>query len=155
MQVWVLNRQRKFPLDRDRMARVAGFVLEALGQTGTELSIVFVSDRKITQLNRMYLSRNHPTDVMAFSQREGEGGTMHPHVLGDVIISTETAAAQARERGTSLEEELDLLLVHGILHLLGYEHTLGKNEAQRMTRRQKRLCQEIRKRFSTGRKNIK
>jgi probable rRNA maturation factor len=137
------------------MASVAGFVLGAMGQAGSELSIAFVSDRKITELNRVYLSRNHPTDVMAFSQREGEGGTIQPHVLGDVIISVETAATQAQERGTSLEAELDLLLVHGILHLLGYEHTLGRNEARRMIRQQKRLMKEVQERFPSSRKKLK
>ncbi len=144
---WVANRQRKFPVDRDRIRKAALFVLDAMGMVGAELSVVFVSDRRIRQLNRDYLSRNGPTDVLAFSQREGEGGDVNPSVLGDVVISTETASRQAAERGMRIEEEMDVLLVHGILHLLGYEHTLARNEAQRMARKEKSLLKEIQKRF--------
>jgi len=147
-RVWVANRQRKHPVNRERTERVGAFVLEAMGQEGAELSVTFVSDRRIARLNRTYLAKNRATDVLAFSQREGEGGGVQPHVLGDVIISTETAAAQAADCGETLERELDMLLVHGILHLLGFEHTLGRGEAQRMMRRQDRLLRQVRDRFS-------
>lgn len=145
--VRVANRQRKLTLDPERAFRVAGFVLESLGQAGSELSVVFVSDRAVTRLNRTYLGKNHATDVLAFSQREGEGCTLHPGVLGDVIISVETAAVQAEESGTSFLEELDLLLIHGILHLLGYDHTVGGKTAERMVRKQGELFRKVRKRF--------
>ena len=145
--IWVSNRQRKFLVDRDRTKIVAHFVLDTMGAEGAELSIVFVSDRRITQLNRNYLSRNRPTDVLSFSQTEGEGGQVNPLILGDVVISTETAAAQAEERGNPFHEELDILLVHGILHLLGYEHTLAEDEAKRMIRTEKQLLKQIWKRF--------
>jgi len=156
VQVRVVNRQRKFPLDRVRTTEVATFLLEEMGQSGAELSVAFVSDRTITRLNRTYLGRSHPTDVMAFSQREGEGGALHPSLLGDVIISTETAAVQATEEETCLSEELDVLLVHGILHLLGYEHTRSREDALRMSRKQAELVRKVRNRYpATGLKRSK
>jgi len=142
--VWVANRQRKVAVDRKRIKQVAEFVLHGLGMKGMELSVVLVSDRRIQELNRTYLGRSRPTDVLAFSQTEGEGGGLHPGFLGDVVISVETAAREAKERGRGLQEELDLLLVHGILHLAGYEHTETKQEAARMFRKQRALLKKIR-----------
>jgi len=152
-EVRVANRQRRLPVDRERAVRVAVFALESLGQAGSELSVVFVSDQAIRRLNRAYLGRHHATDVLAFSQREGEGWTHYPAVLGDVIISAETAAAQAKERDTSLREELDLLLIHGILHLIGYEHTAAREEARRMARKQGELFRKVQKRFPARQKS--
>ena len=147
-RVWVANRQRSLVVDRERIRDVAVFVLDAVGVRDAELSVVLVSDRGIRKLNRDYLGRNRPTDVLAFSQREGEGGDLHPSFLGDVVISVETASAEADQRGSSLNQELNTLLVHGILHLLGHEHTQGRKEAARMNRKQKALVQRIGRRFS-------
>jgi len=93
-----------------------------LGYRESELSILLVDDDEITHLNRQYLSRDHATNVLAFAMREGEDKHLHPDILGDVVISTETAQREAQQRGVSLDEEMALLLVHGILHLLGYDH---------------------------------
>lgn len=147
-RVLVANRQRKIVVDRKRIGRIAEFLLQQLNTKGMELSVALVSDRKIAELNRTYLGRSRPTDVLAFSQIEGEGGRFHPGFLGDVVISMETAAKQANEQGIRLEEELDLLLVHGILHLLGYEHTKGRTEATRMLRKQGVLLKRVRENFS-------
>lgn len=73
-------------------------------------------------LHGRYLGDPTPTNVMSFAQREGEFGDLEPDVLGDVVISVETAARDAAEAGASLEDEVTFLLVHGILHLLGYDH---------------------------------
>ena len=101
------------------------------------------------QLNRQYLRRNCPTDVLAFAQWEGGGERLHPTCLGDVVISVETAAGQAAHAGAHLNQELDLLLVHGILHLIGYEHTGAHEEAVAMGKKQRQLVRSIRKRFPT------
>jgi len=96
------------------------------------LSILLVDDDEITQLNRKYLSRDHPTNVLAFAMGEGEDRELNPYLLGDVVISTETAHKEARQRGLTVQEEMALLLVHGILHLLGYEHEGAPEEAAKM-----------------------
>jgi rRNA maturation RNase YbeY len=147
-RVWVANRQRKVAVDRNRLREAADYVLESLGFEDAELSVVLVSDRRIEQLNRDYRGRNRPTDVLAFSQREGGAEGFNAAWLGDVVISVETAGEQAARHGVALDHELDLLLVHGILHLIGYEHTRGPDEAAVMRRKQRQLLRGIRKRLS-------
>lgn len=99
---------------------------------GCELSILLVDDDEMTHLNLKYLARDHPTNVLAFPMREGKDKHLHPDLLGDVIISTETAEREAHHRGVTLGEEMALLLVHGILHLLGYDHEGAPDEAAAM-----------------------
>ncbi len=104
-----------------------------------ELSISFVDDARIQELNRRYLGRNKPTNVLAFSMREGEFPSLHPQVLGDVIISVDTARRQSTRFGLSERETIALLMIHGILHLLGYEHEGTKKGAHQMALKQKEL----------------
>ncbi len=86
-----------------------------------EISIVYCSDDFIRQLNRDYRGFDRPTDVLSFAQEELEYPADAPEVLGDVVISLETSARQAAEGGRTLQQEVEWLLVHGILHLLGYD----------------------------------
>ena len=95
------------------------------------------------QLNREYLSRDHPTNVLAFAMREGEDQNLHPLLLGDVVISTETAQREAQQRGVTLAEELTLLLIHGVLHLLGYEHEGVPEEAAKMEAKEEELLTRL------------
>jgi probable rRNA maturation factor len=97
-----------------------------------ELSIVLVDDDEIQQLNRNYLQRDKPTNVISFPMREGEDSGLNPSLLGDVVISTETAARDADEAGISFESELLFLLLHGILHLCGYDHERGTEAEARL-----------------------
>ena len=97
-----------------------------------ELSVVFVDDSEIALLNQQYLHRSGPTNVISFPMREGEFGNLHPEILGDVVISVETAAREAEELSQSVEKRIDFLLVHGILHLLGYDHEKSEENARRM-----------------------
>lgn len=76
----------------------------------------------MADLNARFRGVAEPTDVLSFPMREGEFGDIAPHMLGDVVIGVQTAEAMARERSCTLDEILDLLLIHGILHLLGYDH---------------------------------
>ncbi len=146
-RVLLSNRQRKVRVDSKRLQEVAALALEMLDFEEAELSVLLVSDQKIRELNRQYLDRDRPTDVLAFAQWEGGGETVDPTWLGDVVISTETAKAQAEQEGAALNQELDLLLVHGILHLIGYDHTRGSKEAAAMGRKQNRLLRRIHERF--------
>ncbi len=118
-------------------------VLGNLGLPEAELSLMLVDDNEMQELNRRFLGRDKPTNVLAFSMREGEFSSLHPHLLGDLVISIETAKRQSKSSDLSEMEMLILLLIHGILHLIGYEHERGKKEAREMAMKQKELFQMI------------
>jgi rRNA maturation RNase YbeY len=107
-----------------------------------ELSVVLVDDREMQALNATYRKKNRPTDVLAFSMREGEPAP-RTNLLGDVVISVDTAARQAAERGVSVAAEIRTLLAHGILHLLGYDHERSPAEARRMFALQRKLMMRL------------
>lgn len=107
-----------------------------------ELSLLLVSDAVMRQLNRDWRGADRPTDVLSFSQSEGPGGAP-PGLLGDVVISLDSARRQAAERAASLGSELDRLLIHGVLHLLGYDHERSAAEARRMQRRERALARRL------------
>lgn len=118
---------------------VAKKMLAALQIKEAELSIVLTDDAQIKILNRDYRQKDRPTDVLAFAMREGETGQLAGDLLGDVVISLETAARQASGQGHSLREEVVFLLGHGLLHLLGWDHeTKAKDRAMRAET--ERLC---------------
>jgi probable rRNA maturation factor len=127
---------------------VAQRILNASGCPDAELSLVIVSDRQIRVINRDYLQRDKPTNVISFSMQEGEGSGVSPELLGDVVISAETAARDADEAGTTFESELYFLLLHGILHLLGYDHERsGADAAARMEAREQELFSMLAREF--------
>lgn len=112
---------------------VAARILSALGCPTSELSVAIVGDRSMRILNREYLGKDRPTNVISFSMQEGEFGAVTPELLGDVVISADTAAREAEESGVTFRERLVFLLMHGILHLTGYDHERsGEEEARRM-----------------------
>jgi probable rRNA maturation factor len=109
------------------------------------LSILVVDDDQIRVINRDYLGKDRPTNVISFAMQEGAGGGIQPDLLGDVVISAETAARDAGEANISAEEELYFLLLHGILHLLGYDHERGNEaDARRMRAREQELFRVVR-----------
>ena len=132
----VIDRQRSARVDRERIVRTVAHALRREGLSRGEVTVLLVGDRRIRELNRRWRSLDRPTDVLAFSQTEGPGGRLQPAVLGDIVISVATAARQARAAGHSLARELDLLVVHGVLHLAGFEHESGPAGARRMRRRE-------------------
>jgi len=103
-----------------------------LGYTESELSILIVDDEEMAKINQQYRRIDHATDVLAFPMHEGEFGAIAPEMLGDIVICAQTAQTMARETGTALESVLNLLLVHGILHLIGLDHEAGPAEANQM-----------------------
>lgn len=115
-------------------------ILNDLGCTSSELSVTIVGDRSMRTLNRDYLGKDRPTNVISFSMQEGEYGNLNPDLLGDVVISADTTAREAEEGGIRFEERLVFLLLHGILHLTGYDHERsGEAEAARMEKREAEL----------------
>jgi len=103
-------------------------MLRALALPKAELSILLCTDPEIHELNRDYRHKDKPTDVLAFALREGEAGHLAGDHLGDVVISVDTAARQAKERKHSLKTEAITLLAHGLLHLLGWDHNTDEEE---------------------------
>jgi rRNA maturation RNase YbeY len=114
-------------------------LLRALDEHQAELGIALVDDAEMQELNRVYRHRDRPTDVLAFAAREGQRVPGDEEVLGDVVISLETALRQARQRGHSAAVEVRTLLTHGVLHLAGYDHERSPADARRMFARQRQL----------------
>jgi probable rRNA maturation factor len=126
--------QGRTPLACIIVRRAAERMLRSLKLEQAELSILLCDDEVIQRLNRDYRRKNRPTDVLAFAMREGEAVVGDSEVLGDVVISLTTSSRQAEERDRTLQQEVELLLAHGLLHLLGYDHRTAA-EARRMNAR--------------------
>jgi probable rRNA maturation factor len=110
--------------------------------------VLIVDDSDIQEINRDYLGKDRPTNVISFAMQEGEGLGVQPDLLGDVVISADTATRDADDAGVSFESELYFLLLHGILHLLGYDHERGTIEdARRMEIREKEIFSMIQEEF--------
>jgi probable rRNA maturation factor len=136
-----IKRRKGLPgLDVRKFRRRAERLLKLLELQQCELSVLLTNDAEMTDLNRTYRNRNRTTDVLSFPQlSDGQGG-YHPAILGDVVISVTTARRQAKVRRSPLLEELTILLVHGVLHLIGHEHEkAGRKRAASMRREQRRL----------------
>ena len=115
-------------------------ILDVLGCPEAELSVTIVGDRSIRVLNRDYLGRDKATNVISFAMQEGEFGALNPQLLGDVVISADTAAREADEAGEPFLNRLAFLLMHGILHITGYDHERsGEAEAARMEEREREI----------------
>lgn len=121
-----------------KVERWARILFSHLGIKGRELGILLVDDKEIQELNRQYLGRDRPTNVLAFPM-DGPSNRL----LGDIVISVQTAQREAEERGVSLEEHLALLLIHGILHLLGYDHEKGGRQETEMKRKERELLKVV------------
>ncbi len=148
MEVLIDNRQNKYPISPKRIQKTAQAVLNALDYPNGELSILIVDDFQIAELNQQYLNRTGPTNVIAFPMREGSFADLTPQLLGDVVISAETAHREGQSIGMAAETRLNQLLVHGILHLLGYDHEKNEQEAQRMETKSRELLNRIEKDLS-------
>jgi len=114
-------------------------VLASLKLQDRDLSILFVDDRKITAMNKEFFGKDRPTNVISFSYLEGMPG----EALGDVIISVERAADEARAAAIPFYERLFHLIIHGIVHIIGYDHVKGKSEARKMRYREKKLMRFV------------
>lgn len=117
--------------------------MDELGHPEAELSVLFVDDAKIRALNWQYLRRDKPTNVIAFPMQQGELSGLQPNLLGDIVISIETAKRQSHQFGLDELSMVTLLLIHGILHLLGYDHERSKKKAKEMALKQKQLLQKV------------
>ena len=141
MATEVVNRQRRVRIDRGRIAHLADQALEAAGRPDAAITVAFVRDAAIRRLNRDYRGKDISTDVLSFPAEQnlpaslaqagrvedGPGG-----YLGDVVISADKAVSQAQESCYSFEREVSELVIHGVLHLCGYDHETDRGEMNRM-----------------------
>jgi probable rRNA maturation factor len=140
MPIFVQNKQRKLKLPTAELKARAQRVLGELGYPTSELTVVFLTDAAIAEVNAEWRQKNGPTDVLSFSFLEGEALETAPDIaqmLGDIVISVETAQAQATDRdaelggvGYGLLEELTFLLIHGALHIVGFDHEEPEQAAE-------------------------
>jgi len=130
-------------LDLRLLRRRAVAAMRALGRARDELSLSLVDDAAIADLNRRYRGRDAATDVLAFSLLEGEHDAHRGALIGDVVISVDTAARQARARHRSLDETVARLLIHGMLHVVGHDHE-REDEARAMRAEERRLWRALR-----------
>ena len=140
MNLQIKNNQNKIKIDRHKIRGMVGKITKILDCVDKELSLCFVDDEIIKQLNKQYLGKDKATNVLSFSLREDEYGDVNPQILGDIVISVETAKKDALESGLSIAQEIDFLIIHGLLHLLGYNHeNTTKKEANLMRQQEKEL----------------
>ena len=127
------------------MQKTAQVVLNALDCPEGELSILLVDDLQIAKLNTKYLNRKGPTNVIAFPMRNGEFPNITPQLLGDIALSVETAHKESKTASISLEKRLYQLMIHGILHLFGYDHEKSQKESLLMETKSNELLSLIQK----------
>ena len=159
MKVYIKNQQRLIKVNQQRITRLLTKALRLLGLHGAELSIFFVNDIRMRILNREYRGVDRTTDVLSFPQNDnafsphfnkgGLGGitnserSMLNFILGDIVINLHKANRQAMEYGTTLNEELKRLLIHGLLHLIGYDHEMGKYAERKMQKKTKEILNQL------------
>jgi len=140
MPVEIVRRDggKKYPAAK--LKRVATGILELLEQDHAELSVALIGNSEMRKLNACYRKKDYPTDVLSFPAAQDMLGV---RLLGDVIISVDKAKEQARERGRTLDAEMITLVIHGVLHLLGYDHERSAKDARIMGRLEKRLYRAL------------
>ncbi|HXG68029.1 MAG TPA: rRNA maturation RNase YbeY [Blastocatellia bacterium] len=136
MAIDVVNQQRLARINRKHIGDLAKATLAAVAHSGeASATIAFVRDRRMRELNAAYRGKDRTTDVLSFPAGPGPA---EPHYLGDVVISTDTALRQAEQAGHSFEREVSELVIHGVLHLCGYDHETDNGEMNRLERRLRR-----------------
>lgn len=142
MAVYLRVRLRRLVVRQPTVVRLAERVLWAVGESRSDLSLELIGDGRMRRLNREYRKKDRTTDVLAFPIRDAimpRGVSPVTQMLGDVVISLPTVVRQAKEARHSIDDELAMLLVHGVLHLCGYDHERNQREAARMSRRERVL----------------
>ena len=134
----VVNRQRKIPVDCERWQAFTEEALKVVPETGAGVTVAFVSDRSMRALNRKWRGKRGATDVLSFPAAQAEFEKGAGATLGDVVISVERARAQAEENDLEFEQEIAQLILHGLLHLCGYDHEADNGEMNRLELRLRR-----------------
>ena len=122
MPVTIHNDQKSFQIDLRRTRKSLKRLLKELNCDDRTIVLLLVDDNEIQKLNNAYLNRNRPTNVLSFAMTEGEFGNINPQILGDIVISVQTAYRDAVIGRIDLMDEVEFLMIHGLLHLLGHDH---------------------------------
>jgi probable rRNA maturation factor len=138
IMIEVVNRQRKMPIDCDRWQTFLEKVWQVISSDAQSVTVAFVSDHAMRQLNRRWQHKQGTTDVLSFPADQDEFEKTEGLNLGDVVISVEQAARQAKEHGLTLDREIAQLILHGLIHLCGYDHSTDKGEMNRLELRLRR-----------------
>jgi probable rRNA maturation factor len=133
----VVNRQRRRKMRNEKWRALAAKALRAIGHDNQSATIAFVSDRQMRELNRSFRGIGKTTDVLSFPASDDEFGQT-PTNLGDIAISVERAESQAAEHGLRFDSEIGQLILHGLLHLCGYDHETDNGEMDRLELRLRR-----------------
>lgn len=145
MSLLIDNRQKYMKLDVRRTRSDMLKVLKYLQCRDREISLSLVDDKSIQAINRDYLGRDKPTNVISFGMQEGDWQDIQPTVLGDIVISVETACRDALAADIKVDDEILFLFIHGLLHLLGFDHESGvEEEATIMKRKEKEVFENLR-----------
>lgn len=142
MKILIKNQQRRRSLNKTKITETARKILCILDQPAAELSIMFVGDKKMSELNAVYRGINGSTDVLSFPQISEKWGV---RILGDVVISIPRAEYQAKIYGWSFYDELLRLLIHGTLHLLGHDHEKTVYRAGKMREKEQEILNAVKK----------
>ncbi|HEY6189631.1 MAG TPA: rRNA maturation RNase YbeY [Pyrinomonadaceae bacterium] len=134
----VVNRQRKLPVDCERWRAFAERALKVVPSEGAGVTVAFVSDRAMRELNGRWRGKRGTTDVLSFPAGQDEFEKLAGPSLGDVVISVEQARRQAAEHGLDFDGEVAQLILHGLLHLCGYDHETDQGEMNRLELRLRR-----------------
>jgi len=140
MKIQIENQRKQTKINKRKIRAAVTKLLKLLDCGDKEISITFVSDADIQIINKKYLSKDNPTNVISFSLQEGEFGGINPEMLGDIVISVDTASSDAEKGHLTFDEEILFLIIHGLLHLLGYNHVnTSKANALKMKRKENEL----------------
>jgi probable rRNA maturation factor len=142
MPIYLKNNQKSIRLDRRKIRRELNRALLLLGCQTAEVSILFVGDRKMRSLNFRFRQKDKTTDVLSFPMSGGQNAVAGS-VLGDIVVSVPRAALQARQYDVPLHDEMLRLLLHGLLHLLGYDHEINEYQKRRMKKKEKELFDAV------------
>ncbi len=145
MIVLIKNQQRHRPVNKAKIIKTARQILSLIHKPEAELSILFVGDRRMTALNSAYRGINRSTDVLSFEASIPLIDSGADNVLGDIVISIPKAESQSKDYGTTFYDEMYRLLIHGILHLSGYDHERSKYMAQKMVKKEKEIFNALKK----------
>ena len=142
MKILIDNQQTK-RIPTDIIRQKTKQILSALGYDSHEVSLVITDNDQIQQLNKKYRKIDKPTNVLAFPMQEGQFGNITPGLLGDIVISCETAQKEAKSANINLTERISQLLIHGILHLIGFDHEASESDAIKMKEKSLELLRQI------------
>jgi probable rRNA maturation factor len=141
MAVWLRTHLRRTPVRLTTLRRLSQAVLEQVGHSSAHLSITLVGKVRMQKLNRTYRQRDYATDVLAFPMENISRSPLA--FVGDVVICVPVALSQASRFGNTSDEEILRVLIHGILHLLGYDHETTEQEARRMRRKEQTIFHRL------------